>query len=215
MYRLFGIGAALTLLAAVLAACGGDNTSTTTSASSTSTSSTTSSTTSTTSTTADVPTDGCTDAVTVPVDSAGTHFDRDFTALDYPTNPPTGGDHNPTPIKLGKFYGSPPPLGESVHALEHGAVIGWTNGLSGSDQKAVEDAFNEAYADGYTSLAVVENPDLDGAFALSAWGAMQVCGTVDTDVIRPFVEEYYGSDTTAEGGLACTGAAKQLPACKQ
>ena len=83
-----------------------------------------------------------------------------------------------------------------MHLLEHGAIIGWTNGLSKPDLKAVEDEFNDIYGDGYYQLATVENPDLDVPFALSAWGAVQKCATVDTSVIRPFVEQWYASPKT-------------------
>jgi len=141
------------------------------------------------------------------------HLDKDFTASDYPTNPPTGGDHNPNPLQAGTYYEDPPRLGEAVHLLEHGAVIGWTNNLSTAEQKAVEDEFNAIFQDRYYQLAVVENPDLDVPFALSAWGALQTCKKVDTSVIRPFVEEWYASPKTAEGGLACQGDARTLPNC--
>jgi hypothetical protein len=156
---------------------------------------------------------GCDPVEEVDVQLGGTHFDRDFTAGDYPTNPPTGGDHNPTPLEAGKFYTDPPRLGEAVHLLEHGAVIGWTNDLSEADQQAVEAEFNDIFKDGYYQLAVVENPDLDVPFALSAWGAMQKCAAVDTSVIRPFVEDWYASPKSAEGGLACQGDARRLPNC--
>jgi hypothetical protein len=145
--------------------------------------------------------------------SFGNHSDQTFTADDYDTNPPSGGDHNPTPLQAGSFYTDPPPLGEAVHLLEHGAVIGWTNGLSKEDQKAVEDAFNDVFADGYYQLATVENPAMDVPFALSAWGALQKCTKVDTSVIRPFVEQWYASPKSGESGVACSGAARQLPPC--
>ncbi len=200
--------------ALALSACGGSDAPTSDSTS-TATSSSESSTTSTTSTTtASTPTSGCSSVETIDVKTGGTHFNRDFSAGDYPTNPPTGGDHNATPIAAGKFYSDPPGLGESVHLLEHGAVIGWTNGLSRADQKAVEAAFNKEYSKGYVQLAVVENPDLDGPFALSSWGALQKCGSVDADAISSFVEEHYAPSTTGEGTLACTGKAARLPACR-
>lgn len=144
---------------------------------------------------------------------SGTHFNRDFTADDYDTNPPTGGDHNPLPLEAGTVYSTPSGLGESVHLLEHGGVIGWTNDLPAADQKLVEDAFNEEGSKGYFQLAVVENPDLDAPFALSSWGALQRCGSVDPGAIRSFIEEHYAPSTTAEGALACAGRAKRLPAC--
>jgi hypothetical protein len=208
--RLAAILACLLLVAAlVLVACGGGD------------DSGDSSSTSTTASDADLqgdPEDGTETASCGPIEDVdvqlgGTHLDKDFTADDYQTNPPTGGDHNSTPLQAGTFYEDPPRLGEAVHLLEHGAVIGWTNDISKADLQSIEEAFNETFQDGYYQLAVVENPDLDVPFALSAWGALQTCDAVDTSAIRPFVEEWYASPKTAEGGLACQGDARTLPNC--
>lgn len=141
------------------------------------------------------------------------HDDKEFTVTDYDTIPPAGGDHNDPAIAAGGTYPDPPPLGQSVHFLEHGAVIGWTNGLSEADRAAVEDAFNEVAQDGYYQLAIVELPEMDVPFALSAWGALQTCESVDPAAIRSFVEEWYASPKTPEGGLACQGDARTLPSC--
>jgi hypothetical protein len=149
----------------------------------------------------------------VEVMNFGQHSSEQFTADAYLSNPPAGGDHNPTPLQAGRFYRKPPPLGQSVHLLEHGAVIGWTNGLSKTDEEAVEREFNDVFQDGYYQLAVVENPDMAVPFALSAWGAVQKCGEVDTSVIRPFVEQWYASPKSAQGGVACAGDARGLPPC--
>lgn len=155
----------------------------------------------------------CGEIEEVEVESFGEHERTEFTAADYETNPPSGGDHNDTPLQGGTFYPEPPPLGEAVHLLEHGAVIGWTNDLSADDQQAVEDAFNEVFEEGYYQLATVENPDLEVPFALSAWGAYQSCEEVDPDVIRPFVEEWYASPKSGESLLACDREARKLPPC--
>jgi hypothetical protein len=141
------------------------------------------------------------------------HSDQEFAATDYETSPPAGGDHNDPALQAGTFYRQPPPLGESVHFLEHGAVIGWTNGLSKADEKAVETEFNDVFQDGYYQLAVVEHPELDVPFALSAWGSLQKCAEVDVSVIRPFIEAWYASPKSPESGLACEGAARELPPC--
>jgi hypothetical protein len=141
------------------------------------------------------------------------HVRRDLTAADYETNPPAGGDHVDDTLETGTFYPDPQPLGPAVHNLEHGAVIGWTNGLSSEDRTAVEDAFNEVFREGYTSLLTVENPDMDVPFALTAWGHLQTCESVDTEIIRPFVEDNYGSGP--EGLLACGGKARRLPPCQR
>jgi len=159
-------------------------------------------------------TGSCTAVEEVQVEEFGTHRGRDFTAADYETNPPTGGDHNDTPLAAGKFYPRPPRLGEAVHLLEHGAVIGWTNDLEAAEREAIEDEFNEVFQDGYNQLAVVENPELEVPFALSAWGFMQTCEEPDPSVIRPFIEEHYAPPTSGESALACAGEARRLPPCK-
>lgn len=149
----------------------------------------------------------------VEVELGGTHFERDFAAADYETNPPTGGDHNSAPLQAGTFYEDPPRLGEAVHLLEHGAIIGWTNDLDAADMDAIEEEFNAVFKEGYYQLAVAENSELEVPFALSAWGALQTCEAVDIAAIRPFVEEWYASPKTAEGGIACQGDARTLPNC--
>jgi len=156
----------------------------------------------------------CTAVKEVAVEDFGRHADRDFAASDYETNPPAGGDHNPTPLRGGQFYPRPPQLGEAVHLLEHGGVIGWTNELDPADQKAVEDAFNEVFGEGYYQLAVVENPDLEVPFALSSWGVVQTCEEADISVIAPFVEQHYAPPTSGESAIACQGEARKLPPCK-
>ncbi len=143
----------------------------------------------------------------------GEHSEDEFTAADYETNPPAGGDHNPDPLAAGSFYTEPPPLGETVHLLEHGGVVGWTNGLPRADRRAVEEAFNEVFQDGYYQLATVENPEIEVPFALSAWGAVQTCDEVELKAIRPFIEQWYASPRSAESLLACEGDARRLPPC--
>ncbi len=155
----------------------------------------------------------CTDVETYEVPDNGDHLEQDFVTADYSTNPPIAGDHNPSPIETGKFYSQLPPLGEVVHALEHGAVVGWTNGLSPDDQKTVEDAFNAEFSKGYYQLAVVEDPDLDGTFAMSSWDSLQHCDSPDPAAISDFIQNHYAPATTAEQALACTGKASRLPAC--
>jgi hypothetical protein len=224
LVRILLAAVAAMALGFAVSACGGSSDSSTDSSSSTaSTESSTTESTSTDSTdaastepasTTPSTSSACSDVETYDVKPAGTHFDREFTAADYPTSPPIGGDHNPTPIEAGQFYDKPPRLGESVHLLEHGAVIGWTNGLSPEDKKAVQDAFSAEYQKGYYQLAVVENPDMDGGFAMTTWDSLQRCDSIDPAAISSFIEDHYAPSTTAEGALACTGKASRLPACK-
>lgn len=200
---------ALAALALTAVACGDSEESTSTAATETTTESTESTT---DSTTAFEP-GSCEPVEVAKVEPGFEHVPDELTAADYPTNPPTGGDHNDSALQTGQFYDQPVPLGETVHALEHGAVVGWTNELSEAERKAVEDAFNKQYSKGYFQLAVVEHPDLEVPFALSSWGFLRECDGVDPDAIASFIEEHYAPETTAEGGLACSGEAKKLPAC--
>ena len=155
----------------------------------------------------------CSEVEEIEIANFGDHNANEFIASDYETNPPAGGDHNPNALRSGAFYRQPPPLGEAVHLLEHGAVIGWTNGLERGERRKVEEALEELFLEGYYQLATVENPELKVPFALSAWGALQTCDRVDTSVIRPFIERYYASPKSAESGLACQGTARGLPPC--
>lgn len=223
--RLLALLALLGTLSLALAACG-DSEEEPTSTEASSTSSTSSSSGSTTGTTTTVPataepisttpsvSESCSDVETYDVESGGTHFNREFTAQDYPTNPPTAGDHNPSPLPTGQFYDSPPPLGETVHALEHGAVIAWTNGLSTEEIAVAQDAVDTEFKKGYYQVAVVENPDLEVPFALSSWDSLQRCEAPDPEAISTFIDKHYAPSTTAEGSLACSVKAKRLPACR-
>jgi hypothetical protein len=141
------------------------------------------------------------------------HTTDELTVDDFATNPPSWGDHTDIALAPGQFYPDPVNYGHSVHLLEHGAVIGWTNGISGEETRAVEDAFNEAFQEGYYQLAVVENPDMEVPFALSAWGALQTCEEVDAAAIKPFIEEWYASPKSPEASLACQNEARALPPC--
>jgi len=155
----------------------------------------------------------CSPAEEVPVEEFGDHLSKTLTVDDYETNPPAGGDHNGTPLDVGTFY-EEVDVGMAVHALEHGGVIGWTNNLSKDETTELEKTFNDIFGSGYESVLTVELPDLEGPFALSAWGTIQNCDEFDASVIKPFVDEYYGTKQSAEGYLACLNAATELPACK-
>src|SRR5256885_8484892 len=84
--------------------------------------------------------------------------------IDYPgKRPPSGGDHNPTPLTCG-FYDQQPPDEFAVHSLEHGAVwIAFDMSLSTADV-AVLKAF--ATLD---HVLVTPYSGMDTAITLVAW----------------------------------------------
>ncbi len=141
------------------------------------------------------------------------HDNRKFTVDDYLTIPPAGGDHTDAALAAGGSHGPEVELGAAVHTLEHGAVIAWTNGLEPDEMSAIETEVEAARAEGYYQLAIVELPELEGPFALSAWGAVQNCTEADPSAIKPFIEEWYASPKSAESVLACQGEARRLPPC--
>ena len=96
--------------------------------------------------------------------------------------------------------------------MEHGAVIYWTNALPPESLVELEEAANALFDQGYTSLIVAENPEMDVPFAMSAWGFIQKCTGVDPAAIGEFTALHYASGI--EGFLACSGEAKKLFACK-
>ena len=58
-----------------------------------------------------------------PRNEGAAHESREFVAADYRSNPPTSGTHFPQWAADGVYEpGTTPPLGELVHALEHGRV---------------------------------------------------------------------------------------------
>ena len=157
------------------------------------------------------PEETCSD-VTQPKDLGNDHLGVGETFDAYSSNPPTSGPHSQNPTPAGTVYEQEQPVEELVHALEHGAVIIWTNDLSLKEQQEIEGVFNALVEDGYTSLIIVPYADMEAPVALTAWGQLQFCNQIDAQAIRDFVIDFYASGK--EGFFACTGPAKSLPACK-
>jgi Protein of unknown function (DUF3105) len=134
---------------------------------------------------------GC--KVTHPEIEGAQHEERDFTAADYKTNPPTSGNHFPTWAEDGVYTsGNTPQLGLLVHTLEHGRID--VQYKPGTPQETV-DQLNAllAESDGYHML-LFENPTgMDAAVAATAWGHSVTCPEMNDevfDVIRTFRNEY-------------------------
>ena len=122
------------------------------------------------------------------------HEERDFTAADYKTNPPTSGTHFPTWAEDGVYDPSEvPQLGLLVHTLEHGRIN--VQYKPGTPSETVEQLntllaeLNEGY-----HMLLYENPtNMDAQVAATTWGHSLTCPEMNDkvfDAIRTFRNEY-------------------------
>ena len=102
----------------------------------------------------------------------------------YKTNPPTSGNHNPTPAQDG-FYraGNSPPKENFVHTLEHGRIeFQYKPGTPAADvaklRRLAEEPFNGTA--GYHVLLFENNTDMPAQFAATAWTKSITCPTLST-----------------------------------
>lgn len=168
----------------------------------------------------------CSEVQTVDVPAAAEyHTNKKYTAADYPTNPPAGGPHSNSFLEAPSINPPDPNLGTAVHSLDHGAVILWPGAdMTTEDEDALMATYEGLAAkdpfkpgDKYTQLAIVGNPEQEATFAMTAWGYLQECESVDQATIESFVEQYYASGPEGQA-VACDSTfspAPKVPACEQ
>jgi hypothetical protein len=135
---------------------------------------------------------GC--KLTNPEIEGAQHEDREFTAADYKTNPPTSGNHFPTAAQDGVYdAGNAPDLGQLVHTLEHGRIDVQYKPGTPAETVAQLEALLAEQSDGYHML-LFENPTgMDAEVAATAWGHSLTCPEMNDqvfDAIRTFRNEY-------------------------
>ncbi|MDP9384980.1 MAG: DUF3105 domain-containing protein [Actinomycetota bacterium] len=121
------------------------------------------------------------------------HADREFTAADYGTNPPTTGDHNPDWYEDGVYNtGDTPRLGELVHTLEHGRInVQYAPGTPQETVAQLETLVGEN--EGYHTLLFQNTTKMPYAVAATAWTHLLGCKEMNPqvfDAIRTFRDEY-------------------------
>jgi hypothetical protein len=120
------------------------------------------------------------------------HEDREFTAEDYDTNPPTSGVHFPEWAQDGVYSAdSTPPLGQLVHTLEHGRIN--VQYQPGTDAETIQQL--EAFvAEEPYHMVMYQNPTgMDAAVAATAWTQSLTCDEVTDktwDALRTFRDRY-------------------------
>ena len=107
--------------------------------------------------------------------------------VNYKTNPPTSGNHNPTPAQDG-FYraGNTPPKENFVHSLEHGRIEFQYKPDAPAAQvtmlrRLAEEPLNGSA--GYHVLFFENNTKMPTDFAATAWTKSITCPTLSTAAI--------------------------------
>ena len=115
----------------------------------------------------------------------------------YKTNPPTSGNHNPTPAQDGIYRaGNTPPKENFVHSLEHGRVeFQYKPGASEADIAKLRALAEEPINDtpGYHMLMFENNTNMPTEFAAAAWTKSITCGQLTPQAIgamREFRKAY-------------------------
>lgn len=107
----------------------------------------------------------------------------------YKTNPPTSGNHDPTPAQDGAYApGNSPPVRQTVHALEHGRVeIQWNPGLPRRQIGELKSVAGEG--NGYHVLLFENETGMPFQLAATAWRHLLGCpkfSAAALDAVRAF-----------------------------
>ncbi|MFE2649926.1 DUF3105 domain-containing protein [Streptomyces sp. NPDC059346] len=124
------------------------------------------------------------------------------TKVDYPMNPPVGGDHNQVWMNCaGDVYKDAVPNVNAVHSLEHGAV--WVTYNEKASDADVEALAKKVKATPYSLMSPVK--DQKDPLMLSAWGKQVTVKSASDDRVAQFFTKYVQGPQTPEPGAACTG----------
>jgi hypothetical protein len=110
----------------------------------------------------------------------------------YKTNPPTSGNHNPTPAQDGIYRaGNTPPKENFVHTLEHGRIeFQYKPGASAADvaklRALAEEPLNGTA--GYHTLLFENNTDMPSPFAATAWTKSITCSSLTPNALNAMRE---------------------------
>jgi hypothetical protein len=126
--------------------------------------------------------------------------------VDYPMEPPVGGDHNQVWMNCnGDVYTKALNNMNAVHSLEHGAV--WVTYTSKAPKTDVDALAAKVKKTPYTLMS----PDDKQAdpIMLSAWGKQRTVTSAKDPNVDKFFEEFVQGKQTPEPGAACTNGLAQ------
>jgi hypothetical protein len=114
-------------------------------------------------------------------------------SVTYQSNPPTSGDHDPTPAQDGIYAAdNAPDVEQSVHALEHGRInMQYKAGTPKNRIDQLETVASEPVKgdDGYHTLVFQNQTNMTAAVAATAWGRSLTCDAWNDqvfDALRAF-----------------------------
>jgi surface antigen len=120
--------------------------------------------------------------------------------VQYPQNPPVGGDHNAVWQNCG-VYSQPVTEENAVHSMEHGAV--WITYDPSLPADQVADLTEQAASNNY--ILVTPREDLPSPVVLSAWGVQLQLQDASDARVGVFLEKYVRGEQTPEPGAPCSG----------
>jgi len=126
--------------------------------------------------------------------------------VNYPMEPPVGGDHNQVWMNCnGDVYTKPVDNMNAVHSLEHGAVwVTYNSKASDADVKALAEKVKKTP---YTLMS--PDDDQKDPIMLSAWGKQRTVKSASDPDLGKFFEEFVQGKQTPEPGAACTNGLAQ------
>lgn len=120
--------------------------------------------------------------------------------VQYPQNPPVGGNHAPIWLNCG-IYTSPVPNENAVHDMEHGAVwITYQPNLPASEVSALQKLVGHN-----TFVDLSPYPGLPAPIVASAWGVQAKYTSASDPNLAQFMNYYRMGPQTPERGAPCTG----------
>ncbi len=126
--------------------------------------------------------------------------------LQYQTNPPVGGNHNPNWQNcMGNVYTQPIAKEHAVHSLEHGAV--WIAYQPNLPKDQVDKLASKVANVPYTLMAPY--PGLDKPISLQAWGFQLKVDNADDSRIDDFITNLKQNASVEPGAVCSSGVTDQ------
>ncbi|MFN3266739.1 MAG: DUF3105 domain-containing protein [Deinococcales bacterium] len=123
--------------------------------------------------------------------------------LSYPTNPPTGGEHNPIWQNCG-VYETQIAIENAVHSMEHGAV--WITYQPNLSKEEVQKLRDLVKGKAYTLVSPYLVGALEKPIYAVAWGVRVGVDSADDTRLPKFINQYMQGEQTPERGASCSGA---------